>query len=146
MKKFLLLALAAMIFAVVAGAYAATSNPSPASVGYTPMVIPIQGIHSSATADLGVVKFTAPSGYNVVTASINARAVSGTNPTLKVRISSGVFVNYTGTIGTAGAPVTLKAGTTTRIADESTVAVDLISGGTTPKWRDMTLFILLKRL
>ena len=145
MKKFttsILLALLAMVSAV---AFAATSNPSPASPGYTPMVLPIAGVYSSASVP-GVVKFKAPAGYKIVTVNVNARAVSGTNPTLTVRLKSGTFVNYSGTVSSAGTPVDLTAGTNTKIADESTVSIDLVAGGTSPKWRDLTVFILLKRL
>lgn len=144
MKKFVLLSLALLALTVTA-ALAATSNPSPASPGYTPVVLPINGIYSSASLP-GVVKFTAPAKYRIASVNVNARAVSGTNPTLKTLVKSGSFTNYSGTLTAAGTPKDLTAGTTTVIADESTVAVDLVAGGTTPKWRDLTVFILLKRL
>jgi len=145
MKTKLILMCALMIFTLVAAAFAATTNPSPASPGYTPVVLPISGIYSSATG-AGVVKFTAPAKYRIVSATANARAVSGTNPTLKVYLKSGAFTNFSGTVSAVGTPKALTAGTTTIIADEATVAVDLIAGGTAPKWRDLTIFILLKRL
>lgn len=135
--------LAVMVFA--AGAFAATSNPSPASPGYTPMVIPLQGVFSSASHP-AVVKYKAPNGYSIVTANATARAVTGTNPTLKVLLKSGVYTNYSGTVTAAGTPKDLVASTNKKIADESTVAVDLVTGGTDPVWTDLTLFILLKRL
>lgn len=144
MKKLVLLTVALLLFTLCA-AFAATSNPSPASPGYTPLVLPINGIYSSASSP-GIVKFTAPAKYKIVAVSTNARAVSGTNPTLKVLVKSGAFTNYTGTVTTAGTPKDLTAGSTTIIADEATVAIDLVSGGTAPKWRDLTVFILLKRL
>lgn len=144
MKKLMSFVLVALVV-MAAGAFAATSNPSPASPGYTPMVIPITGIYSSAT-HTGVVKFVAPAKYRIVSASANARAVTGTNPTLKVYLKSGSFTNYSGTVSTAGTPKVLTEGSTSIIADESTVAVDLVTGGTDPVWRDLTVFILLKRL
>jgi len=144
MKRFILITMSLVIFAAVA-AFAATSNPSPASPGYTPMVIPIPGIYSSAT-HTGVVKFVAPAKYRIVSANANARAVTGTNPTLKVLLKSGSFTNYSATVTAAGTPKELTEGSTALIADESTVAVDLVTGGTDPVWRDLTLFILLKRL
>lgn len=144
MKKLVLLSLALLALTVTA-ALAATSNPSPASPGYTPVVLPINGIYSSASSP-GIVKFTAPAKYRIASVNINARAVSGTNPTLKALVKSGSFTNYSGTLTAAGTPKDLTAGSTTIIADESTVAVDLITGGTSPKWRDLTVFILLKRL
>lgn len=145
MKKLLSFILLALTVMAAAVSFAATSNPSPASPGYTPVILPINGIYSSASAP-GIVKFKAPSGYKIVTVNVNARAVSGTNPTLTVRLKSGTFVNYSGTVSSAGTPVDLTAGTNTKIADESTVAIDLVAGGTAPKWRDLTVFILLKRL
>lgn len=145
MKKLVLLT-AGLIALVAAAAFGATANPSPASTGYTPVVLPITGVYSSATGHLGTVKFTAPAKYRIETVSLSAKAVTGTNPTLKVLVKSGSFTNYSGTLSAAGTPKDLTAGSTRVIADESTVAVDLITGGTTPKWRDLTLFILLKRL
>ena len=137
--KSILMAIMLIVATTVAGlALAATSNPSPASPGYTPVVLPIMGTYSGART--GLVKFTAPAKYSIVSASVNARGVTGTNPTLKVYLKSGAFTNYTGTVKV------LTAGTTTLIADEATVAVDLVTGGTSPQWRDLTLFILLKRL
>lgn len=125
---------------------AATTNPTPNSPGYTPVVLPIMSTISSATGHLGTLRFTAPAGYNIVTANVSAQGVSGTNPTLKTRIKSGVYTNYSGTISAAGASSDLVKGSTARIADESSVVVDMIAGGTTPKWKNLTLFILLKRL
>jgi len=143
--KSILMAIMLIVATTVAGlALAATSNPSPASPGYTPVVLPIMGTYSGART--GLVKFTAPAKYSIVSASVNARGVTGTNPTLKVYLKSGAFTNYTGTVTAAGTVKVLTAGTTTLIADEATVAVDLVTGGTSPQWRDLTLFILLKRL
>lgn len=143
-KTTLLLALFALaLFPVYL--FAATANPSPASSGYTPLVIPIQGTYSSTSLP-GIVKFTAPAKYKVVSANAVARAVTGTNPTLGVTLKSGTSTLFSGSLAAAGAVTDLTAGTTTNITDESTVAVDLAAGGTSPKWRDLTLFVLLKRL
>ena len=144
MKK-LFLTLLAMIAMTAVAAFAATTNPTPASPGYTPLVIPITGTYSSAS-HAGVVKWLAPAKYKIVSASVNARAVSGTTPTLKLLLKSGAFTNYSGTLSVAGTPKALTAGSTALIADESTVAIDLVTGGTDPIWQDLTLFILLKRL
>lgn len=143
MKKLMSFILLALTVMVAAGAFAATSNPSPASPGYTPMVIPVMGIYSSNRA--GLVKFIAPNGYNIVSATANARASAGTSPTLKVLLKSGAYTNYSGSIGAAGTVKVLTASSNKIIADESTVAVDLVIGGTSPIWQDLTLFILLKR-
>lgn len=144
MKKILALMFSIMALALATVAFTATTNPSPASSGYTPMVIPIQGDYS--TARTGIVKFTAPNGYKIVTASVNIRSLTGTTPTAKVLLKSGSYINYSTTVSTAGTVKAMTAGSVTKIADESTVAVDVVTGGTSPMWRDLTLFILLKRL
>lgn len=143
-QSVILLAMSIWMIVAAAGALAATSNPSPASPGFTPVVLPVMGIYSSNTPAL--VSFTAPAKYTIVSASVTARGVDGTNPTAKFLIKSGAFTNYSGTLAAAGTAKALTASTNKIIADESTVAVDLVTGGTAPKWRDLTVFILLKRL
>jgi len=147
MKIKSLLILALFLMATVATApLAATSNPSPASPGYTPMVIPILGSYTTSTT--GIIKFTTPNGYRVVNANVNARASSGTNPTLKVLAKSASFTLFS----TSGAitPGTVKQATLAaapKITDESAVTMDLVIGGTdTPTWSDITVMLLLKRL
>ena len=143
MKKILLLSLALMLFTICA-AFGATANPSPASPGYTPVVLPVMGTYTSTR--LNLVRFTAPSGYNVVSVSAIARDAAGTTPTAKLRLKSGSFTNYSGTLAAAGTTKVLTAGSTTRIVDESSVVLDIVTGGTSPVWKDLTVFILLKRL
>ena len=144
MKRYLIFALMAAVTLVAGLALAATSNPSPASSGYTPVVIPIMGQYTSSRT--GIVKFTAPSGYRVVNATATARASSGTTPTLTVDLKSGSTSMFSTPVAvTAGAIATAVLGTAPNIADESTVSVDLAIGGTTPVWEDITLFMLLKR-
>lgn len=126
-------------------ALATTANPSPASTGYTPLVIPIMGSYSGATTKTGVIKFKAPNGYRVVAANATARSSSGTSPTLKLRGKSGAYVNYSGSL-TAGTVTDLSI-TSYVITDEVNHQIDLIVGGTsTPTWKDITLMLLLKRL
>lgn len=144
MKRYLIFALMAVVTLAAGVALAATSNPSPASSGYTPVVIPIMGQYSSNRT--GIVKFTAPAGYRVVNATATARASSGTTPTLTVDVKSGSTSMFSTPVAvTAGAIATAVLGTAPNIADESTVSVDLAIGGTTPLWEDITLFMLLKR-
>jgi hypothetical protein len=127
-------------------AFSATANPSPSSPGYTPVVLPIMGTYSSTQT---VMKWKAPTGYRVVHASVFARAVSGSTPTLTVDV-------LTGSTSVLSTPVTVTAGTITDavlatspvLADEGTVNVNFTKGGTYTSgqgWKDITLFMLLKR-
>lgn len=144
------IALAAAVFLIpgpgspVPAANAATANPSPASPGYTPVIVPIMGSYTGASTKT-VVKFKAPNGYRVVAVNATPRASSGTNPTLKIVGKSGAYVNYSGTV-TAGTTKDLTM-TTNRLTDEVAHQIDLVVGGTsTPTWKDITLMLLLKRL
>lgn len=125
---------------------AATANPSPASPGYTPMVIPIMGTYSSTTS---VMKWKAPNGYRVMHASVFARAVTGTNPTLTVDLKSGATSMFSTPVSvTAGSIADAVLATSPNLADEGTVSVDFAKGGSYSSgqgWKDITLFLLLKR-
>jgi hypothetical protein len=146
MKKLFLSILSLALIMITTVVFAATTNPSPASPGYTPMVIPIMGDYT--TSKTGIIKFTAPYRFRVVNATVNARASSGTNPTLKVRALSGVLGLYStsGAI-TAGTVKQATLAASPIIVDESAVTMDLVIGGTdTPTWSDITLMLLLKRL
>lgn len=143
--KLFLTIVVALILACAITAMAATRNPSPASPGYTPVVVPIMGNYTGATIKPGVVKFKAPAGFQVVGASATARAATGTNPTCKLRGKSGVYTNYSGTIN-VGTTKELAV-TTNRITDEVDHQIDIVVGGTsTPTWKDITLMLFLKRL
>jgi hypothetical protein len=150
MKRFNIWAVLAIVglisICVAVSAIGATSNPSPASPGYTPVVLPIMKTYTGATTKAAVIKYTAPNGYKVVAANATARTASGTNPTLKIRGKSATYVNYSGTVTAAGTTKDLTV-TTNKITDESAVTIDLVVGGTaTPTWTDITLMLLLKRL
>lgn len=130
------------VFALASMAAAATTNPSPASPGYETMVIPLMGTYTSTRT--GAIKFTAPVGYSVKAASVNAREVSGTSPTLKIRGKNGSLVNYSGTIAAASAK-TLTVVSGASLTDETLQAIDLVAGGTSPVFSDLTLTLFLKR-
>lgn len=148
MKKnfsFLMVLVALLILAAI-GAYAATANPSPASTGYTPVVIPIMGTFSSNETH---VKFKAPNSYRVVHASATARMVTGTTPTMTVDVKSGATSMFSSPISlTAGSITDAVLSTAPNIADEGTVSVVFAKGGAYSSgqgWKDITLFLLLKR-
>lgn len=139
--KILLLALS-ITLALSVSALAATTNPSPTSPGYQTIVLPLMSTYS--TSRTGLVKFTAPVGYSIKSVSVNARAVTGTNPTLKVRGKNGSLVNYSGTIASASAKdLTVVSGAS--LTDETLQSIDLVAGGTSPKFSDLTLILFLKR-
>lgn len=127
----------------VPAAQAATANPSPASTGYTPMLIPVMGNYT--TTRTGIVKWKAPNGYRIVAANATARQSGGTSPTLKVRGNSGSFTIFSTSV-TAGTVADAKLSASPKMTDEDNVTLDMVIGGTSPVWRDITFFILLKRL
>jgi len=141
MKKLSFFMFAILAMALAVPAFAATTNPSPASPGYTPMVIPFDLVSSART---GVVKFKAPVGYSVKSASIAARSVSGTSPTVKLRGKNGSLVNYSGSlVGTGPTDLSIVSGAA--LSDEVTQSIDLVTGGTSPRFTDFTLILFLKR-
>lgn len=146
MRKLMPLFLVTLITLAAGVALAATSNPSPASPGYTPMVIPIQGTYSSNQT---VVKWKAPAGYRVMHASVTARAVVGTNPTLTVDVLSGATSMFSAPVSVAAGTITdAVLGTAPILADEGTISVNFAKGGSYSSgqgWKDVTLFLLLKR-
>ena len=139
----LLIIVAVIGILMVTGAFAATKNPSPASPGYTTLVLPFYNATSSRT---GAFSFKAPVGYSIKSATVTARAVSGTTPTLKVRHKDGSFVRYSGTLTTAGTAKDLTLATSPVISDEVLQSIDLITGGTSPVFSNITLTLFLKRL
>ncbi|HAM41275.1 MAG TPA: hypothetical protein DCP69_08025 [Candidatus Omnitrophica bacterium] len=148
MKQLKLLSAVLIACILCLGAFAATAatlNPSPASTGYQIMVLPIQGTYSSTA--ITAAKFKAPFPYRVIAASATARDVTGTNPTLTVDVKTGsTSVFSTPVAVTAGAIADAVLTTTPKLTDEGTVSVILAAGGTLPKWRDITLTLVLKRL
>ena len=141
----IILLVAALLGLGSIGAMAATPNPSQASSGYQAMVIPIMGTYSSIA--ITAVKFKAPFRYQVLSASATARAVTGTNPTLTLDVTTGSASVFSAPVAvTAGNISDAVLGTSPKLIDEGTVSVNLAAGGTAPKWRDITLLLVLKRL
>lgn len=147
------MALAAMVMSFAAIAHAAP--PAPGATGYATMVVPILGTYSGNRS--AIVSWTAPMGYQIQSATASVRAATGTNPTLKVRGKNGAYVNYSGTISTAGTSTALTrvftAATASdvpitvppRFAAGSLQTVDLVVGGTAPKFSDLTLTLFLRQ-
>lgn len=144
MPLLLLLMLSWLLLAAIG--QAATTNPSQASPGYQTVVIPLMGNYTSTR--LGIVKYTAPVGYTIKSVTVAARAVAGTTPTLKVRGKNGSYVNYSGTINSTTTKYLSIVPTTTTdygITDETLQAIDLVAGGTSPVFSDLTLMLFIKR-
>lgn len=141
-KFFLLLLVMSCWLAFAAVGHAATANPTPWAPGYTPVVITFNNFTSTRN---GAATWKAPTGYTVKHASVTARAVAGTNPTMKVRGKDGAFVRYSGTVNSAGTTKDLSLTATPTITDETAQAIDLVMGGTSPVFSDITLFLFLER-
>ncbi len=131
------------IVCIASVSFAATTNPSPASPGYSTIVLPFYNLTSTRN---GAFSFKAPVGYSIKSASVTARAVSGTNPTLKVRHKDNAYVSYSGTLNSAGTVKDLTLTTRPVISDEVLQSIDLITGGTSPVFSNITLTLFLKRL
>jgi len=107
------------------------------------MTFHVSGQYTATTA--GVVKFLMPMPARLIGVSANARASTGTTPTLTVDVKQGG-------VSVLSAPVSLTAGTpaegtitTPLITDEATITVDFTIGGTTPTWNDMTILLTFIR-
>ena len=124
---------------------ASAATPNVAVGAGQVVVIPfhISGQYTATTAS--VVKFNVPFPAYVLGVGTTARASGGTTPTLTVDVKSG---------GTSilSAPISVTAGTyaegtvtTTNLADEAVITVDLTITGTSPTWNDITLLITVAR-
>ncbi|PKN46765.1 MAG: hypothetical protein CVU59_05045 [Deltaproteobacteria bacterium HGW-Deltaproteobacteria-17] len=151
MKKYFteflfVMAVVAMVVLSAVATFATTANPSPASPGYTPFVIPIMGTYSSNSTP---VSFKAPVGYRVLHASATAKGVTGTDPTLTVDVRNGSTSVFSAPISiTAGAITDAVLSTSPLITDEGTVNVVFTKGGSYTSgqgWSNITLFLWLKR-
>lgn len=124
-------------------AFAATQNYA---LGTPVMVLPfhISGQYTATTA--GVVKFLIPFKAKLIGVSASARASGGTSPTLTVDVLNGATSLLSAPVSiTAGTPAEATI-TTSAIADESTINVNLAITGTSPTWNDITVILTLVRV
>jgi hypothetical protein len=135
-------ALALSMSMMAATVEAATQNYATTS---QEQVIPfhISGQYTATTA--GVVKFNLPYPVKLVGVQATARASGGTTPTLTVDVK-------TGATSVLSAPVSITAGTvsdgtitTSTLADEAVITVDLAITGTSPTWNDITVLLTVVR-
>jgi hypothetical protein len=148
---------AALLIAVVISCSASISqagSPAPGGTGYLVVVLPVTGAVTTTTAK--AVSFVAPAGYQIQSAVVTAGVVSGTNPTMKVRGSTGSYVNYSGTCTAANTPTamvrTFTAGAASgvvtsippRMAAGSLHTVDLVLGGSNPSFSNPSITLFLR--
>jgi hypothetical protein len=148
-RNFLSLASALLIVGVLAlGAMlptqAATPNFSASNPSIVVMPFHISGQYTATTA--AVVKFNIPFKAKVIGVGASARASGGTSPTLTVDLKNGATSMLSAPINITALTYTEGTLTTTTLADEATVNVDLNIGGTSPTWNDITVLITLLRL
>jgi len=140
-KFFLLLLVMACWFAFASIGFAATTNPATGTAGYIPVVFKFNSYTASRT---GIASWKAPTGYTIKHASVTVRAVAGTNPTMKLRGKDGTFLRYSTTVSAAGTKDMSLTATPT-ITDETQQSIDLIAGGTSPVFSDITVLLFLRQ-
>lgn len=124
-------------------AFAATSNyPLTSQVQALPFHI--SGQYTATTAN--VVKITLPYKAKLIGVSTTARASGGTSPTLTVDVKQGGSTVLSAPIAVTAGTVAEGTITTSTLADESTITVDLTIGGTSPTWNDISLVLTVVRL
>lgn len=139
----LALAMAAAFFVPLQKAGAATQNYSTATTGVVVIPLHVSGQYTASTT--AVARFTMPFPCKVLTVGASARASGGTSPTLTVDLKAGG-------VSLLSAPVSVTAGavaeatiSTSTVADEAAMTVDLAITGTSPTWNDITIFITVLR-
>lgn len=125
-------------------AHAATPNYAASNPSVVVIPFHISGQYTATTA--GVVKFNLPFRARLIGIGANARASGGTSPTLTVDLKvGGVSILTTPISITAGTYAEGAIGTSSQIADEASVTIDLNIGGTSPTWNDITVLMTLVR-
>lgn len=109
------------------------------------LVVPlhVSGQYTATTA--AVARFALPFKGKLVGVGASARASGGTTPTLTVDVKAGGSTLLS-------APISVTAGayaegtiTTSAVADEAAITVDLTIGGTSPTWNDITIVLTFVR-
>jgi hypothetical protein len=108
-------------------------------------VIPFHISGQYTTSTTAVAKFALPFPAKLIGVSTTARASGGTTPTLTVDVKSGGTTVLSAPISVTAGAVSEGTITTTTLADEATITVDLTIGGTSPTWNDITLLLTVVR-
>ena len=127
----------------VPAVHAATPNVTVGAGQVVVIPFHISGQYTSSTT--AVIRFAMPFPCTILGVGASARASGGTSPTLTVDLlKGGVSVLSSAFSVTAGA---YSEGTvsTSAVADESAMTVNLAIGGTSPTWNDITVFITVQR-
>ncbi len=147
LKRMLLLIITlAMALTFTVNAFAATANPGPSLPGYQAIIVPINNIAAAGTLTAQA-SFKMPYPAKIVYATTYARASSGTTPTLTLQIKSGATSLFSSACSVVAATVTecSLSATSVLLADEATITVDSIAGGTTPTFTDISFVVWVKR-
>lgn len=125
-------------------AYAATTNPTTASPGYSTQTISYQGQLSTTTANKSTWK--APWPLRLVDIKCSARLLDTTtgNETYTFTLQAGAVTVATCVPAAAATEVsgTIAAPS---VADEANLTIDYAGGGTTPLADDVTIILIWKR-
>jgi len=149
-KSFFTRALVGILFAAALSvlpplavpANAATTNYN---LSVQQVVIPfhISGQYTATTA--GVARFALPFPAKLVGVSTSARASGGTSPTLTVDVKAGGTTVLSAPVAVTAGAVSEATITTSNLADEAVITVDLTIGGTSPTWNDITVLLTVVR-
>lgn len=141
---FAALLLAALPVFIGLPAFAATNVPSVATPGV--VLIPIE-ISGQRTADVaGVARIKLPFAAKLLGVSASARASGGTTPTLTVDVKVGANSLLSAPISVTAGSVAEGTVTTSAIADETVLVVNLAITGTNPTWDDITVLLTVVRV
>lgn len=127
----------------VPAAHAAVPNVSVGAGQVVVIPFHISGQYTATTNS--VIKFNMPFPCTILGVGATARASGGTSPTLTVDLLKGGTTVLASAISiTAG---TYSEGTisTSAVADEAVMTVNLTIGGTSPTWNDITVLITVQR-
>lgn len=152
LRSFLMLALlvVALAFGLVAcvkegsrPAEAQTPNLSVAVPGVFVMPFHVSGQYTATTT--AVVRFALPFPAQLVSAQASARASGGTTPTLTVDVKAGGTTVLSAPFAVTAGAVSFGTITTSALADEAAMTVDLTIGGTSPTWNDIVIVLTFVR-
>lgn len=124
-------------------AAAQTPNLSVAVPGVFVMPFHVSGQYTATTA--AVVRFALPFPAQLVSAQATARASGGTSPTLTVDVKTGGTTVLSAPIAVTAGSVAFGTVTTSALADEAAMTVDLTIGGTSPTWNDIVIVLTFVR-
>lgn len=124
-------------------AQAATPNYSAVNPSVQVLTFHVSGQYTATTA--AVIRFAMPFKARLVGVGASARASGGTTPTLTVDVKQGGTTMLSAPFAVTAAAYSEGTITSSALADEVAVTVDLTIGGTTPTWNDITIVMTVLR-